>query len=711
MTPCRTAAATAAMLLLAAAAAAQHDWVLLDGPVFGGGGVYDAARQRLVIVPGSGTLFELAGTRVVAHIGPAPPAAPVPRRGHALAYDPLRRHVLMFGGEAATALGDTWVWRGGRWELAFSTITPPRRSDAAMTFDAALGRVVMFGGSDQNAWRTDTWLHDGSEWRQADASGPGAAHPLLVCDEARGSLMLLASDTSLQPAAVPMSTFAWNGSGWTQESTPVAPLSRAGAAAAWDAVRQRAILIGGENGGDEVWEWDGTAWSLRAHVAEFARSGAIVWFDPQTGRIRVAGGHHRTTGLRQTDVWSWDGSSATRDLIGPSPAQRRDFAWFADVQHRGILFGGHDGFAPGDETWSWGGSRWQQLALPARPPARSGAAAAFDPLRGRTLLFGGAGTGGHLGDLWSWDGGGWSRLTSTNGPQPRALASMTFDRRRFVAVLFGGTDHLRLFGDTWEWNGFAWLPRQPAAAPSPRAGAPMVYDVRRDRSVMVGWATSDTWEWDGTTWQQRSDAAPPPLRDPALVYEPVRERVVMVGQTLTPPLPIKNLETWEFDGAAWTQVDSRPSPSAPQVLFDPRRGRLVAYDGDTVSEWTPTPARLDVVGTGCGDPVPVLTATARPRIGDDLFGLEVLVAPGSPVVFAIADRLLVTPLGGGCQLEIGAPMATALHIATSGGLAAQPVPLPLWPGLRGLEVHSQAGGLSATGGLSLTSALRIRVGD
>ena len=52
------------------------------------------------------------------------PAIPAARSGHAMAYDPGRRVVLMFGGSGSATLGDLWSWDGARW-TRLATSGPP----------------------------------------------------------------------------------------------------------------------------------------------------------------------------------------------------------------------------------------------------------------------------------------------------------------------------------------------------------------------------------------------------------------------------------------------------------------------------------------------------------------------------------------------------------------------------------------------------------
>jgi hypothetical protein len=82
----------------------------------------------------------------------------------AAAYDPVRGEVVL------VVAGETWTWNGKTWSKR-ATTGPGDRLDHRMTFDDAIGEVVLFGGrtpavahghSDLN----DLWGWDGSAWHQ-----------------------------------------------------------------------------------------------------------------------------------------------------------------------------------------------------------------------------------------------------------------------------------------------------------------------------------------------------------------------------------------------------------------------------------------------------------------------------------------------------------------------------------------------------------------
>jgi hypothetical protein len=185
---------------------------------------------------------------------------------------------------------------------------------------------------------------------------------------------------------------------------------------------------------------------------------------------------------------------------------------------------------------------------------------AYDSSRGRTVLFGGLGGAGvgNLGDTWEWDGENWTQMADS-GPPARGQAAMAYDVQRNQTVLFGGAGPGALFlVDTWGWDGSTWT-QLAVSGPSPRTNFAMAYDSKRQRIVVFGglWVATggallaDTWEWDGAAWTQLAVTGPAGRRGHVMAYDSTRDRSVLFGgfdqfHTFG--------DTWEWNGSMWTQV-------------------------------------------------------------------------------------------------------------------------------------------------------------
>lgn len=110
-----------------------------------------------------------------------PASGPVARKFTALSYDPNTTSVLMFGGlDGADAhLDDTWILAGGvAWVQMTPTNVPPTRRQHHLVTRTDFGDVLLFGGQDASLpnptkWRIDTWKWDGSDWTEiVTTTGP-----------------------------------------------------------------------------------------------------------------------------------------------------------------------------------------------------------------------------------------------------------------------------------------------------------------------------------------------------------------------------------------------------------------------------------------------------------------------------------------------------------------------------------------------------------
>jgi hypothetical protein len=96
----------------------------------------------------------------------SPATTPPARANAAMAYDAARARVVMFGGTNQTLLDDTWEWDGSNWFLCPAAVAPSPRSDSAMAFDSARGLTVLFGGAVFQAYDAQTWEWNGANWQQ-----------------------------------------------------------------------------------------------------------------------------------------------------------------------------------------------------------------------------------------------------------------------------------------------------------------------------------------------------------------------------------------------------------------------------------------------------------------------------------------------------------------------------------------------------------------
>lgn len=491
-----------------------------------------------------------------------------------------------------------------------------------MTYDAAVGEIVLFGGQGTSSFLADTWTYRAGAWTQMTpaTSPPARASGALAFDPATGQTILFGGAGSTRLLG---DTWSWTGSTWNSLAPATAPTARTGAAIAYDPATGQLLLFGGSNGPtfySDTWTWTGTTWQQLVPAASPpARSNGMMAFDPATGRIVLFGG--TGSGGVLGDTWVWNGASWTQLSPTSSPSARSSgLLQFDQADGAMVLFGGDNnpsllsGFF--SDTWEFSGVTWTQLSPSSNPTARAGAASAFDPEGGSTVLFGGLYGSTPLGDTWAYgtpltagpispasptiyagqsisltapDPANWTQQAPSASPSARAGAMMAFDPATGNVVLFGGQNASGVLGDTWTWNGSDWAALAPATAPAARAGGMLAYDAGTGQLLLFGGYSGstyfgDTWAWNGASWTQLTPTSSPPARaNGSIAYdEGTGQMVLFGGNTSGGPVA----DTWLWTGGTWTQVlpaTSPPARSAGAMVFDGIDGYVLLFGGSGVS--------------------------------------------------------------------------------------------------------------------------------
>ena len=538
----------AAQLTLAGAALAGDGsavWALLSGPVdpqptWDARAIHDPVRHEMLIVDGlnPGVMWILSlptsGSPQWRHVpigGPTPP----PRWNASAVLDSLRDRVILFGGTTpyGHSCDDTWAITLGdapQWtELMPAGQSPSPRESHVAIMDPVRDRMLVFGGYDRDssAALDDTWT-------------------------------LTLGGT---PAWVPMAPAG------------TIPGPRDAVAAVYDPWSDRMVMFGCDNttwalalGGTPTWDSLGIT-SARPP----ARLAPAAILDRAGRRMVMHGGSLPDAwGTMMSDTWALqlDGPPAWALLptTGESLSVMQQAAIYSPERGALIEFGGntYDHANACHEldlgTLAW--SRIQPSAPEAFPSRRGGSFMTMDAPTRRLFVYGGD-FGGCLGDLWSFDRGdraGWA-LVSMNGSVP--------DCSSF-------------------WSSFGWWR--------------LVEDTRRKRLIAVH---GDAW-WgrtmnrvlamplDGSAgWSELVHTGPEPLGRyySSLVYDPVRDRVLMFGGVVYGSRSNDSGDAqddlWALslgDTVTWTQLHPSGTPGrrdSHSAGYDARRDRMVVFGGES----------------------------------------------------------------------------------------------------------------------------------
>jgi hypothetical protein len=117
----------------------------------------------------------------------------------------------------------------------------------------------------------------------------------------------------------------------------------------------------------------------------------------------------------------------------------------------------------------------------------------------------------------------------------------------------------------------------------------MAFDAARGVTVLFGGydgsnSNGETWEWNGAAWSQRLVSGPSPRANHAMAYDSRRGVTILSGGEsigVNGSFPIYSNETWEWNGTVWTQrMIGGPSPRAAHAMaYDASRAVSVLFGG------------------------------------------------------------------------------------------------------------------------------------
>jgi hypothetical protein len=342
----------------------------------------------------SGELWQLDPAKAT-FTNPTPPRnAPSGRCRHAMAFCPATGKTYVFGGQDSKAkmLDDTWEWDGSAWSEVSSDVRPSARGNTALAYDPFRKSLILFGGtSDIGVYSTTPGLGDTWEWQCSNrqwtqlfpASSPNTlfSHGMAT-DMGRAKVLLFGGQTNVYPlSGLPSrgpvtSPFVWEWDGarmtWTNRTpTPasVTPDSGYGGegwdvstAMTFDEGLQKIFFFGSEA------SWSG------------AHSNSIFWlWDPIT-----AGWAFRDSG----DMVDF-GTQPSGWGLPPFPVFAYDSLRRRQVTAAYWTNGA--GVTTSIKTWELDtkNSTWYLRTLPSGPAMTTSPTMAFDSQRGVMVLFGG----------------------------------------------------------------------------------------------------------------------------------------------------------------------------------------------------------------------------------------------------------------------------------------------------------------------------------
>jgi hypothetical protein len=407
--------------------------------------------------------------------------------GLPMAYDPIIPAVLLFGATSTGQAGNsTWEYSAGVWKNANPSVSPAPGS-WTMLFDPVSNLTILFGiPSTQELWldaHGQTWTSSGGSWTPATQGfGPPALGQAgLTYDAAEGAVVFFGG-YSPDPSGSGYwgylnVTWTYRDGTWTNVTHGAAPQGRGGEGFVYDAAGGFVLLFGGQGltGPDsrtgslvylsDTWEWLNGTWSrLSPALHPPAGSYAQMVYDGADGYVLLlcgAGGPSYTW-VFVGGNWTNLSSTVTNAPSFASPSLTYDAA-----DGYVLLFGLYTTSAPyrSNVTWMFKGGHWTNLSatgsVKGSPPEIAvGSPMAYDAALGEVVLYclfvslGGPPCSlASPGEVYEYAAGTWTLVRPVVGPPEQADPALTYDAADGVILMVGGSNQSAATSDTWAFGG------------------------------------------------------------------------------------------------------------------------------------------------------------------------------------------------------------------------------------------------------------------
>jgi hypothetical protein len=336
----------------------------------------------------------------------APSNSPGFRYSHATATDPVTGKVYVFGGVDTMGVSrdDLWEWNGDKWVECTGDTKPSGRDETAMAYDPVRKSFILFGGNSYNSGGMFEMLSDTWEWSIATRkwtqlfptqSPTGRMLHAMVTDTTRKKIILYSGSSPYYypPYATPVDAgvptksavsteyqvWEWDGanSTWTDRSPPQSfaqPTVMLPPVLTYDETRKKVASFTADSYGTaNYWEWDPESggWAQRLVNDTVTISGnAVVAYDSIRRRmIEVGADYNKMIPIATATDTTISLSTYELEPITPTwylskasgPSERYQETMAFDSR-RGVMvmFGGSSAITgfPMDETWEYKVSGW-----------------------------------------------------------------------------------------------------------------------------------------------------------------------------------------------------------------------------------------------------------------------------------------------------------------------------------------------------------------
>jgi cysteine-rich repeat protein len=254
---------------------------------------------------------------------------------------------------------DIWEWDGHKWTSTTATGTPAGRAGHLMDYDSAARAIKVYAGDSYDGTNdnffTQVYSYNGSAWTSLTATGRVVTQtPTMSYDSVANRLISFGGSTNpLTNFLTVSTTYYWDSGGWHQLTPATTPPARRGSQAAYDPIRRRTVMFSGNPGNGtslaDTWEFDGTNWrATNAPSGPTERIGGNLYFNSDLGKVCVFGNAGQIDG---EDLWEWNGTAWNeRTLIGTIPSKYEAAIAYDAANQELVTFSGRASGSTGGPT-------------------------------------------------------------------------------------------------------------------------------------------------------------------------------------------------------------------------------------------------------------------------------------------------------------------------------------------------------------------------
>ncbi|HSW61310.1 MAG TPA: lectin-like protein, partial [bacterium] len=486
-----------------------------------------------------------------------------------MVYFEAEDQYVLFGGSKNIDMvqyyySQTWIWTGNYWINTGKT-GPGARDNGAMAYDPIRKKAVMFGGRNSNGTinpvdglryvNDGTWEWDGENWLNIPVSGPDPSAGEMVYDQTAKKMIYY--------DGISGTTWSYNGSIWETLATGGQKLKNF--RMVYDSISNRVLIYGGikpdYSYSNSVYSFNGSVWTALA-AAPYQVAGHVMWYSKSKNRAYSAFGAYNDLWIDpfrnllefNGSVWK-ERTFQTHEVAHPSLA-------YYPTKNKAYMFGGEVDDFSDTYTFEFDGSKWDRVNNGAtRPTSVTDNDLIYYAPADVLLLFEKSPA-----RMWQYNGSAWSVRTTSGSPSKIISYKMEYFPEQGHVVFIATTDEGSL--ETWTYNGSIWTNICRDGIPSGCVQPDLMFN--QDFSISYNAQTQkvfaflsedhsgniETWRWTGSAWQTvtvtdpENDGSPGFIYNPSSSYSSTYKNTVLAGTSNT-----DSFEIWLFNGTSYKKIE------------------------------------------------------------------------------------------------------------------------------------------------------------